>query len=296
MSTSFHSGFVAIIGRPNVGKSTLLNRLVGEKVSIVSNKPQTTRSRVMGVMNRNDLQIVFVDTPGIHQARTKLGEYMDASIQEAVKGIDALLFVIDASHVTEQDRRLAMESARRKGTKLFVLNKIDLVPPGALLPLIEEFQSLGYDAYLPVSANTGDGVEELIRELSRRMPEGPKFFPDDMLTDQPERVLCAEIIREKALLHLRDEVPHGVGIEVIKYERRERSTEIDVTMYCEKASHKSIIIGKNGATLKLIGQEARLEMEALFGYHINLQIWVKVRPNWRNSLEDLKTLGYQLNQ
>ena len=289
---AFHSGFTAIVGSPNVGKSTLINRLVGEKISIVSNKPQTTRSRLMGVMNGDQVQIVLVDTPGVNRPRTRLGEYMEASVSEAMKGIDALMVVVDASHITDRDRQLVQDFSARKVYKVLVYNKLDLVTPQKLLEVMAEFRDLPFDSFIPLSASTGEGVDALISDLSSHMPPGPRYFPEDMVTDQPEQVLCAELIREKALLHLREEVPHGIGVEILRFEKQKNATEIDATMYCEKDSHKRIIIGKGGQTLRQIGQEAREDMEALFGYHIYLQLWVKVRPNWRNSAEDLKTLGY----
>ena len=291
---AFHSGFAAIIGRPNVGKSTLLNRFTGLKVSIVSAKPQTTRTRVQGVMNRPDTQIVFVDPPGIHQPRTRLGEYMDKSISEALKDIDALLYVVDTSHITEKDYELAEAYSKVNCPKYLILNKIDLVPADTLLPAIERFRALSYDDFFPVSAESGEGIDELEKALIKAMPEGPMYYPEDMPTDQPEQFICAELIREKALRHLRDEVPHGIGVEILRYEKNGNLRVIDATMYCEKASHKSIIIGKGGQTLKEIGSEARRDMEKLTGEKIHLQIWVKVRPGWRDNADDLKTLGYTM--
>ena len=289
---TFHSGFTAIVGSPNVGKSTLINRLVGEKISIVSSKPQTTRSRLMGVMNGDQWQIVLVDTPGVNRPRTRLGEFMEASVTEAMKGIDALMVVVDASHITDRDRQLVQDFSARKVYKVLVYNKLDLVTPQKLLEVMAEFRDLPFDSFIPLSASTGEGVDALIQDLSSHMPLGPRYFPEDMVTDQPEQVLCAELIREKALLHLREEVPHGIGVEILRFEKHKNATEIDATMYCEKESHKRIIIGKGGQTLRQIGQEAREDMEQLFGYHIYLQLWVKVRPGWRNSADDLKTLGY----
>ncbi len=291
---AFHSGFVAIIGRPNVGKSTLLNRLTGLKVSIVSAKPQTTRTRVMGVMNRPDAQIVFVDTPGIHRPRTKLGEYMEQSVTAALEGIDALLYVVDASHITPADEEEAARYAAQSGPRFLALNKIDRVSPETLLQAIDRFRAHSYQDFFPISAQTGEGVEALENALLAAMPEGPQYYPEDMPTDQPEQALCAELIREKALRHLRDEVPHGIGVEILRYEKQGNVRMIDATMYCDKASHKSIIIGKGGQTLKAISQEARLDMEKLSGEHIHLEVWVKVRPGWRDSAEDLKTLGYTM--
>lgn len=290
---TFHSGFVAIVGRPNVGKSTLLNNLIGEKVAIVSNKPQTTRSRLAGVMNAENSQIIFVDTPGIHTPRTKLGQYMENAVNEAMDGIDALLMLVDVTAVGPNDRRIAQEMANKNVYKLLVLNKIDLVPPESLLKIIDNFKDYGYAEILPISARTGDGVEALKKKLIDHMPEGPQYFPEDMITDQPERILCAEIIREKALRSLREEVPHGIGVEMMAMKKEnDHFMEIDATLYCERASHKGIIIGKNGAMLKKIGQEARADIENLLGLHVHLQLWVKVRPDWRNSIDDLRTLGY----
>ena len=289
----FHSGFVAIVGRPNVGKSTLLNALVGEKIAIVSNKPQTTRNRMMGIMSRENAQIVFVDTPGIHKARTKLGQFMATSINEAMEGIDGLMVLVDVTAIGNQDQKIIEAMAMRKGYKLLVLNKIDLIAPMEILAVIDRFKDLGYDAILPISARTQGGVDVLQDCLLSNMPKGPKYFPDDMLTDQPERVLCAEIIREKALRNLRDEVPHGVGIEMMAMTKEnDHLMKIDATIYCERDSHKGIIIGKKGSMLQKIGQEARLDIERLLDMHINLQLFIKVRPDWRNSIQDLRTLGY----
>lgn len=289
----FHSGFVAIVGRPNVGKSTLLNTLVGEKVAIVSSRPQTTRNRLMGVMGADNCQIVFVDTPGMHTPRTKLGEFMVNSIHEAMDGIDGLMVLLDVTAIGPHDRSIVQEMAGKNVHKVLVLNKTDLKEPKDLLAIIDEFKHAGYDAILPVSAKTGDGCDALKKELSLHLPEGPKYFPDDMLTDQPERDICAELIREKALRNLRDEVPHGIGVEMMRIEKKNDGfMEISATLYCEKQSHKGIIIGKKGAMLQLIGSQARADIENLLGMHVNLQLWVKVRPDWRNNAEDLKTLGY----
>ena len=294
---AFRSGFATIVGRPNVGKSTLLNTLVGEKVAIVSSRPQTTRNRVMGVMGGANCQIVFVDTPGIHRPRTKLGEFMVQSIEEAMEGIDALLVLVDVTAIGPHDRSIVEEMSHKKVYKLLVLNKIDLVEPKNLLSIIDSFKDAQYDGILPISAKSGDGVEALKAELTAHLPEGPKYFPDDMLTDQPERDLCAELIREKALRNLRDEVPHGIGVEMMAMKKmNDHFMEIDATIYCERDSHKGIIIGKKGAMLQKIGAEARADIEALLDMHVNLQLWVKVRPGWRDSAEDLKTLGYIQNR
>ncbi len=294
---AFRSGFAAIVGRPNVGKSTLLNTLVGEKVAIVSSRPQTTRNRLMGVVGGDGYQIVFVDTPGMHTPRTRLGEFMVNSINEAMDGIDALIVMLDVTAIGPHDRTIVQEMGGKNVFKLLVLNKTDLKEPKDLLAVIDEFRSAGYDAILPVSAKTGDGMDELVKELTDHLPEGPKYFPDDMLTDQPERDICAELIREKALLNLHDEVPHGIGVEMMRIEKKnDHFMEISATVYCEKQSHKGIIIGKKGAMLQLIGSQARADIENLLGMHVNLQLWVKVRPDWRNNAEDLKTLGYTENR
>ena len=292
-NTPFHSGFIAIVGRPNVGKSTLLNSLLGEKLAIVSSKPQTTRNRIMGVITGKAYQAVFLDTPGIHTPHNRLGEYMMQAVRESLQGIDALLFVLDAARIGEMDRALVTEMSKQPVYKILILNKIDLIPKPKLLTIMQSFAQAGYDEIVPISALTGDGTELLKNALVAALPEGPKYFPGDTLTDQPERFICAEMIREKALQLLKDEVPHGVGIEVLGMEKvSDGLTEINATIFCERASHKGIIIGKQGAMLRQIGTGARGDIEALLNTHVNLKLWVKVRPNWRNHPSDLKTLGY----
>lgn len=290
----FRSGFVTIVGRPNVGKSTLMNALVGEKVAIVSNRPQTTRNRIMGVCTHPDWQMVFLDTPGIHTPRTKLGNYMMQSVRDAMDGMDAMLVLVDATQVGEHDRTIVRDMAARKVPKILVLNKIDLLPRESLLGLIASFSDAGYEAIIPISARTGDGLDVLTNAIVELLPEGPKYFPDDMMTDQPERLIVAEMIREKALLHLRDEVPHGVGVEIMGMNKESDGfMEIHATIYCERDAHKGIIIGKRGAMLQLIGTEARKDIENLLDLHVNLKLWVKVRPDWRNRMDDLRNLGYE---
>lgn len=292
-NTKFHSGFITIVGRPNVGKSTLMNAMVGEKIAIVSSRPQTTRNRIMGVMTRPDWQIVFLDTPGIHTPRTKLGKSMMQSVKDAMDGMDGVLVLVDATQVGEHDRAIVRDMAGKKVPKVLAINKIDLLPPEKLLGLIASFADLGYDAIIPISAKTGDGLDDLTKQLATHLPEGPKYFPDDMMTDQPERLICAELIREKALQHLRDEVPHGIGVEMMGMEKmNDNFMEINATIYCERDAHKGIIIGKHGAMLQTIGSEAREDIEKLLGLHVNLKLWVKVRPDWRNRASDLRTLGY----
>ncbi len=290
----FRSGFVTIVGRPNVGKSTLMNALVGEKVAIVSNRPQTTRNRIMGVMTRDDWQMVFLDTPGIHTPRTKLGNYMMQSVREAMDGMDGMMVLVDATQVGEHDRAIVKEMASKKVPKVLLLNKIDLLQPEKLLALIASFADSGYDAIIPISAKTGDGLDVLTKTMVDKLPEGPKYFPDDMMTDQPERMIVAELIREKALLHLRDEVPHGIGVEIMGMNKEsDNFMEIHATIYCERDAHKGIIIGKRGAMLQQIGSEARHDIENLLDIHVNLKLWVKVRPDWRNRMDDLRNLGYE---
>lgn len=290
----FRSGFVAILGRPNVGKSSIMNRFVGEKVAIVSNHPQTTRSRLLGVATRADWQIVFVDTPGLHKPRTKLGQYMVKAANDAREGVDAVLCVVDGQFIGAGDRAILEDVAKMACPKFLAVNKIDLCEPEKLMPQLQKLNDLGFDQIVCVSARRGDRMDELLSMLVSAMPEGPKYFPDDMMTDQPERVLCAEIIREKALWNLRDEVPHGVGVEMLSIkEARPGLTEIHANIYCERASHKSIIIGRQGAMLGKIGSEARRDIEKLLDTHVSLKLWVKVREDWRNRAGDLRALGYE---
>ena len=292
----FRSGFVTIVGRPNVGKSTLMNALVGEKVAIVSSRPQTTRNRIMGVMTRDDWQMVFLDTPGIHTPRTKLGNYMMQSVREAMDGMDGMMVLVDATAIGEHDRSIVRDMASKKVPKVLLLNKIDLLQPEKLLALIASFADCGYDAIIPISAKTGDGLEQLVQTMVAKLPEGPKYFPDDMMTDQPERLIVAEMIREKALLHLRDEVPHGIGVEIMGMNKEgEDFMEIHATIYCERDAHKGIIIGKRGAMLQQIGTEARHDIENLLDLHVNLKLWVKVRPDWRNKAGALRNFGFTEN-
>ena len=290
----FHSGFVTIAGIPNVGKSSLMNAMIGEKVAIVSSRPQTTRNRIMGVYTEEDYQIVFLDTPGIHNPRTRLGEYMMQSVHNAMDGMDCVMMVADCAHITEKDLAVAKDLTGYTVPKILALNKIDIVKPEAVLAATAQFASFGFDEIIPISAKDGSGLGELKENLRKYLPEGPKYFPDDMITDQPERLICAEIIREKALLHLRDEVPHGIGVEIMGIEKiSEGLTEIHATVYCEREAHKRIIIGHHGSMLTIIGSEARKDIEALLDTHVNLRLWVKIRQGWRDNVSDLKNLGYE---
>ena len=290
----FRSGFVAILGRPNVGKSSIMNRIVGEKVAIVSNHPQTTRNKLLGVATGPDWQLVFVDTPGLHKPRTKLGEYMMKSASDAREGVDAVLAVVDGQRIGGGDKAVLSDIQSMNCPRFLAVNKIDIVPPEKLMPQLAELNEFHFDQIFSVSARTGENIDLLTRKLIEAMPEGPKYFPDDMITDQPERVMCAEIIREKALLNLRDEIPHGVGVEMLQIRKvSDTLTEIHANVYCERDSHKSIIIGKQGAMLGKIGREARADIERLLGTKVMLKLWVKVRVDWRNRAGDLRALGYE---
>lgn len=293
--TSFYSGFITIIGRPNVGKSSLMNAILGEKIAIVSNRPQTTRNRIMGVLTQDHAQFVFLDTPGIHDPRTKLGEYMMHSVKDALDGMDAVLIILDVTHITDQDIAIAKSMTEKKVPVIIALNKIDLVNLDHILSATARIAETGMKEIIPVSAKTKEGIDILLSCIRQYLPEGPQYFPEDMITDQPERLICAEIIREKALRHLRDEVPHGIGVEIMGIETiNEKLTEINATIYCERDAHKRIIIGKHGSMLQVIGSEARTDIERLLDTHINLKLWVKIRPDWRNNIADLRTLGYDV--
>ena len=293
MKNVFRSGFTAILGRPNVGKSSIMNYFVGEKVAIVSDHPQTTRSRLLGVATGEDWQIVFVDTPGLHKPRTRLGEYMMKSAEEAKEGVDAVLAVVDAQFIGPGDRAVLEEISGMRCPKFLAVNKVDLVRPEKLMPQLAMLNDCGFDQIVTTSAKRGDNMDTLLKLLKDAMPEGPRYFPEDMITDQPERVLCAEIIREKALNHLRDEIPHGVGVEMMRIVQNSPTlTTIEADIYCERASHKAIIIGKNGAMLNTIGREARADIERMMGTQVMLKLWVRVREDWRNRQSDLRSLGY----
>lgn len=302
MQTNTKSAFIAIVGRPNVGKSSLLNRLVGQKVAIVSDKPQTTRTRIMGVLTEGETQLVFLDTPGNHRPRTRLGDFMVKSISEAVSGVDAAALVVEpTTQIRDEERQLIEQFARQKLPVMLIINKIDtLTDKVKLLPCIEAWkQEYAFEAILPVSAMTGDGVDELKQVLFGYAFEAPHFFEDDMVSDQPEKVLVSEIIREKMLLLLQQEVPHGIAVVVESMEEdvTARGTDIldiDVCIYCERESHKGMVIGKRGAMLKEIAMQARQELEELLSTKVNLQCWVKVKEDWRNRQNILNSLGYKM--
>ena len=290
------SGMISIVGRPNVGKSTLTNALVGEKIAIVTNKPQTTRNRICAVLNRGECQYVFMDTPGLHKARTRLGEYMVGVVKESVADVDAVMLLIEPiPHVGGPEAELIARIRALGVPVVLVINKIDTVKKEELLSVMQVYQAeCDFQAIVPISAKNGDGVEELLNVLAAFLPEGPQLFPDDMITDQPERQVCAEIIREKLLLCLDKEIPHGTAVELSKFSERENGIiDIDATIYCEKASHKGIIIGKNGAMLKKISTLARKDIEAFMGAKVFLETWVKVKENWRDNLNFIRDVGYR---
>ena len=294
--TPHKSGFIAVIGRPNVGKSTLINQLIGQKIAIMSDKPQTTRTRILCILTQPDAQVILLDTPGVHKPLSKLGEYMDRSITNTLKEVDAIFFVVDVTEKPGPGERFIMERLEKtKKPVILVLNKIDLVTKEALLPIIAAYsKDREFAAVVPISALGEENLDALLSEAKKHLPEGPRYFPEDMMTDQPERLLCAEIIREKALRNLRDEVPHGIGVEILGIEKiHDQLTEINATIYCERDTHKPIIIGKRGKMLQTIGSEARADIEKLLDTHINLKLWVKIRPGWRDNIADLKTLGYE---
>ena len=289
------SAMITICGRPNVGKSTLTNALVGEKVAIVSPKPQTTRNRITAIVERGETQFVLLDTPGIHKPRTKLGDYMVSVVRESVADVDCVLMMVEpVASIGPQEEALIERLKETGSPAILVINKIDTVEKGRLLEVIALYSAAyDFDAVIPVSARTGDGLKELLNEMEKYAEEGPHFFPDDMITDQPERQICAELVREKLLRCLDKEIPHGTAVEVTKFsERDDGVVEIDVTIYCEKDSHKGIVIGKKGAMLKKIGELARTDMEAFLGTKVFLQTWVKVKENWRDSMAQLRNFGY----
>lgn len=292
----FKSGFVSIVGRPNVGKSTLMNNVVGEKIAIMSDKPQTTRNTIQAVYTDEDCQIVFLDTPGIHKPKNKLGEFMVKSATDAFKNVDLVLFVVDDSKkIGPGDRKIIEDLKGIKTPVILVLNKIDKLEEAELFELMHLYSKEEvFKEIVPISALKGRNVNELLKVIGKYLEEGPKYFPDYMITDQPERVLVSELIREKVLHYLNDEVPHGVAVEVERMKSRNDKDIVDISavIYCERDSHKGIIIGKNGRKLKGIGKSAREDMELLLGSKINLQLWVKVKENWRNLQNYITDFGY----
>ena len=289
------SGIITICGRPNVGKSTLTNALVGEKVAIVSSKPQTTRNRICAILNRGDTQFVFMDTPGLHKARTRLGDYMVDVVRKSVADVDGVMLLVEPiAHIGEPEQELIARIKTLGVPAALVINKIDTVEKEDLLAVMAVYGgACDWDAVVPISARTGEGVEDLLEVLSRWIPEGPQLFPDDVVTDQPERQVMAEIVREKLLRNLDKEIPHGTAVEVTKFSQRDSGViDCHVTIYCEKESHKGIIIGKGGAMLKKVSSEARQDMERFMGDKIYLETWVKVKENWRDNPAAIQNFGY----
>lgn len=290
------SAMITIAGRPNVGKSTLTNAMVGEKVAIVSNKPQTTRNRICGVLTRGETQFVFMDTPGFHKPRTRLGDYMVNVVQESVADVDAIFLLVEPiANVGVQEQELIRQIDASGSPCILVINKIDTVEKETLLAVMAAYSQVhSFNAVIPISAKTGDGIDDLLREAEKYAAEGPHFFPEDAVTDQPERQIIAEIVREKLLWCLEQEIPHGTAVEVTKFSERDNGIiDIDATIYCEKASHKGIIIGKHGDMLKKISTLARTDCEKFMGTKVYLQTWVKVKENWRDNQYLIRNFGYE---
>jgi GTP-binding protein Era len=292
---SFRSGFVAIVGRPNAGKSTLVNRLVGQKIAIVTSKPQTTRNRIQGIVTKPRGQIVFIDTPGLHEADSALGRQMMQEVAAALEGIDVLLLMVDAGRMHPHADDLLLEKAKRfRGKTILALNKVDRLPKPKLLPLIDAFRkAFEFAAILPISALKGAGCEELLDEILKQLPEGEPYFPEDQVTDQPERFLAAEIIREKAIQVMYHEVPYALAVVVEKYEETPKLLRIEAVMNVERDSQKKILIGHKGEMLKKIGTEARKELEAILGSKIYLGLFVKVAPDWRENPQKVRELDWR---
>ena len=292
----YKSGFVTIVGRPNVGKSTLLNQIMGEKLSIVSNKPQTTRNNIQTILTGDNYQIVFVDTPGIHKPKHKLGEFMVNSAKESIKEVDLVLFLINPDEEIGRGDKFILEALRQQKSPVFlVVNKVDENSHDKVAKTLQMYSSeYDFKEIIPISALKGKNVDTLVGLMKDYLPEGPQYYPEDMITDVQERFIVSEIVREKALRNLRDEVPHGIAVDVIQMKQKENGTyHIEVDLICEKDSHKGIIIGKNGVSLKKIGETSRYEIERFLRAKVNIKIWVKVRKEWRDNNLLLKELGYK---
>lgn len=292
----FKSGFVTIVGRPNVGKSTLMNHIMGEKLSIVSNKPQTTRNNIQTILTKDNYQIIFVDTPGIHKPKHKLGEYMVNSAKDSIKEVDLVLFLTNPDEKIGRGDLYILEALKEQKAPVFlVLNKVDENTKERVAESLSMYsKEFDFKEIIPISALKGKNVDKLVELMVENLPEGPKYYPDDMITDVQEKFVVSEIVREKALRTLRDEVPHGIAVDVIQMKQSQNGTyHIEVDLICEKDSHKGIIIGKNGQTLKKIGETARYELERFLNSKVNIKIWVKVRKEWRDNNNLLKELGYK---
>ncbi|MCI5849072.1 MAG: GTPase Era [Lachnospiraceae bacterium] len=297
MENNYKSGFAALIGRPNVGKSTLMNRLIGQKIAITSNKPQTTRNRIQTVYTDEEGQIIFLDTPGIHKAKNKLGEYMVSVAESTLRDVDVILWLVEASDYIGAGEQHIAECLRKVDTPvILVINKIDKVKKEEILGFIDAYKDIcDFAEIIPLSALKGENTENLIPLIFKYMEDGPQYYDEDTVTDQPERQIAAELIREKALRKLDDEIPHGiaVAIDIMKERPRGNIMDIDATIICERDSHKGIIIGKQGSMLKAIGTDARKDIEAMLGMKVNLKLWVKVKKNWRDSDFLIKNFGYR---
>ena len=294
MKNDFKSGFVTLIGRPNVGKSTLMNYLIGQKIAITSNKPQTTRNRIQTVLTTDEGQIVFVDTPGIHKAKNKLGEYMVNVAEKTLNEVDVVLWLVEpTTFIGAGEQHIAKQLQRVKTPVILVINKVDSVKREEILPAIAAYKDI-YDFadIVPVSARSGDNTDELLRVIMKYLPYGPQFYDEDTVTDQPERQIVAELIREKALHSLQDEIPHGIAVAIDRMKMQNKVMHIDATIICERDSHKGIIIGKQGSMLKKIGSTARYEIERMLDCKVNLKLWVKVKKDWRDSEFLMKNFGY----
>ena len=295
MKNDFKSGFVTLIGRPNVGKSTLMNYLIGQKIAITSNKPQTTRNRIQTVLTTDEGQIVFVDTPGIHKAKNKLGEYMVNVAEKTLNEVDVVLWLVEpTTFIGAGEQHIAKQLQRVKTPVILVINKVDSVKREEILPAIAAYKDI-YDfaEIVPVSARSGDNADELLRVIMKYLPYGPQFYDEDTVTDQPERQIVAELIREKALHSLQDEIPHGIAVAIDRMKMQNKVMHIDATIICERDSHKGIIIGKQGSMLKKIGSTARYEIERMLDCKVNLKLWVKVKKDWRDSEFLMKNFGYR---
>ena len=295
MNDNFKSGFATLIGRPNVGKSTLMNRLIGQKIAITSNKPQTTRNRIQTVLTTEDGQIVFVDTPGIHKAKNRLGEYMVHVAERSLNEVDVVLWLVEPSTFIGAGERHILDQLKKVKTPvILVINKIDMVKKEELLPAIDTYRKeYDFADIVPVSARSGDNTDELVKVILKYLPYGPQFYDEDTVTDQPERQIVAELIREKALHCLNEEIPHGIAVAIDRMKMERKVMHIDATIICERDSHKGIIIGKQGSMLKKIGSTARYEIERLLDCKVNLKLWVKVQKNWRDSDYMMKNFGYR---